>query len=148
MNRISARKYAIRFVPISTDFGAKPPTLRPKNRTGNMIRKHSILLSIAAALSFLLTSTTFYPGGSQHDQNSGGFSWQHNYLCNLLNPLAVNGQDNAALPWAIVGMLFLCLAVAVFFVRFSEKMPDKGAAKVVKYAGVGSMFFAVFAATP
>lgn len=113
-----------------------------------MFKKHSVLLGIAAALTLLLTSTAFYPGGSQHDENSVGFNWQHNYLSNLLNPVAVNRQYNAAQPWAVAGMLFLCIAVTAFFVRFSKKMPQKGAENVVKYAGAGSMVFAVFAATP
>jgi len=113
-----------------------------------MVKKHLVLLGITAALTLLLTSTAFYPGGSLHDKNSIGFSWQHNYLSNLLNPVAVNHQDNAAQPWAVAGVLFLCVAVAVFFVRFSKKIPDKKAARVVKYTGAGAMFFAVFAATP
>lgn len=112
------------------------------------MKKHLVLLGVVAALALLFISTTFYPGGSQHDDNSVGFSWQHNYLCNLLNPVAVNGENNAAQPWAVAGLLCLCAAVAVFFVRFSEKIPVKSATHVVKYAGAGSMAFAVFTATP
>jgi hypothetical protein len=113
-----------------------------------MFKKHWVSIGLAAALALLFTSTVFYPGGSQHDENAVGFSWQHNYLSNLLNPVAVNRQDNAALPWAVGGLLVLCAAVAVFFVRFSKKIPQKAAENVVKYAGAGSMIFAVFTATP
>ena len=113
-----------------------------------MVRKHSVLLGITLAIAFLLISTAFYPGGSQHDANAPGFNWQHNYLSNLLNPIAVNKLDNPAYPWAVAGILFLCIAVAVFFVRFSKKIPLKSAANVIKYAGAGGMIFAVLAATP
>ena len=112
-----------------------------------MPSKHPVLFGITLAIALLLISTILYPGGSQHDANSIGFNWQHNYLSNLLNPISVNGQDNTARPWAIAGMLFLCLAVALFFVRFSKKIPNNGA-KVIKYAGAGAMVAAVFTATP
>lgn len=113
-----------------------------------MIRKYLVLLGVASALSLLFISTLFYPGGSQHDEHSVGFRWQHNYLSNLLNPVAVNGEHNAAQPWAIAGLLCLCIAVAVFFIRFAEKLPSKHAERVVKYAGAGAMLCAVFTATP
>ena len=113
-----------------------------------MFKKHLVLLGTTLALAFLLVSTAFYPGGSQHDPTSVGFVWRHNYLCNLLNPVAVNGQENGARPWAIAGVLVLCLSAAVFFVRFSRKMPTKGASNVIKYAGVGAMTASQLAATP
>lgn len=110
--------------------------------------RHSVLFGIGLALFFLILSTFFYPGGSVHDPNAPGFYWQYNYFCNLFDAKAVNGQDNAARPWALTGMFFLCLAVAVFFIRFSPKIPQKSAAAVVRYAGAGSMVIAVFTATP
>ncbi|HLA63387.1 MAG TPA: hypothetical protein VK610_03110 [Rhodothermales bacterium] len=96
----------------------------------------------------LLVSTTQYPGGSQHDANAPGFHWQHNYLSNLLNPVAVNGQPNAARPWAVAGVCLLALSGAVFHARFSKKIPHMGAANVVKWAGIAATAFAVLAATP
>lgn len=81
--------------------------------------------------------------------DSIGFSWRHNYLCNLLIPVAVNGMpDNPALPWAIAGVLVLCFSVAMFFIRFSKKIPLKGASHVIKFAGTGAMAFGPFMATP
>jgi len=96
----------------------------------------------------LVVSTFFYPGGSQHDEMTVGFDWRHNYLCNLLNPVAVNGHENGARPWAVVGLLVLCATAALFFVRFAKKIPVKGASNVIKYAGVGAMLAALLTATP
>ena len=113
-----------------------------------MLKKHSIAIGIILGMSFLLVSTLFYPGGSQHDEMSLGFSWQHNYLCNLLGPIAVNGQENGARPWAVAGLLVLCATAALFFVRFSQKIPVKSASNVIKFAGVGAMSAALLTATP
>lgn len=113
-----------------------------------MIKKHTVLIGTIFALLFLVVSTFYYPGGSQHDEMSVGFSWRHNYLCNLLNPVAVNGHENGARPWAIAGVVVLCMSAAVFFVRFSRKIPAKGASNVIRFAGVGAMVTAQLAATP
>lgn len=113
-----------------------------------MIKKHTTSLGIAFALAFLLLSTFFYPGGSQHDANSLGFSWQHNYLSNLLNPVAVNGSENTARPWAVGGVIFLCASVAVFFWRLSQKIPHKDSSNIICYAGIGSMVASLLVATP
>ena len=113
-----------------------------------MFKKHSILIGIILAMALLLVSTFFYPGGSQHDEMTVGFDWRHNYLSNLLNPTAVNGHENGARPWAIGGVVVLCIAVAVFFVRFSQKIPAKGASNVIKFAGMGAMLAALLTATP
>ncbi len=117
-------------------------------KTKRMFKKHSILIGVILALIFLLVSTFFYPGGSQHDEMSVGFDWRHNYLSNLLNPVAVNGHENGARPWAIGGVLFLCAVAALVFVRLAAKIPQKSAANIIRYAGVGAMLSALLAATP
>lgn len=114
-----------------------------------MFKKFAVLIGLLTSLLLLFISTTQYPGGSQADANSIGFSWRHNYLCNLLNPVAVNGvPDNPARPWAIAGVLVLCVSVAVFFLRFSKKIPQKSASNIIKFAGAGAMVFGLLAATP
>jgi hypothetical protein len=117
-------------------------------KTKYMFKKHSTAIGIILAMCLLLVSTFFYPGGSQQNEMTVGFDWRHNYLSNLLNPVAVNGHENGARPWAIAGVVVLCAAAAVFFVRFSKKMPVKSASNVIRYAGVGAMVAALFAATP
>jgi hypothetical protein len=113
-----------------------------------MIKKYLTLFGIGISLAFLFIATTQYPGGSQHDEMSVGFSWQHNYLSNLLNPVAVNGYENGAWPWAIGGVLFLCASAALVFVRLAAKIPQKSAANIIRYAGVGAMLASLMVATP
>ncbi|MBK9018056.1 MAG: hypothetical protein IPM82_30665 [Saprospiraceae bacterium] len=117
-------------------------------KTKRMIKKHSTTIGIILAMLFLVVSTFFYPGGSQHDEMTVGFDWRHNYVCNLLNPVAVNGHENGARPWAVAGLVVLCATAALFFVRFSRKIPAKGASNIIKFAGVGAMMAAFLTATP
>jgi hypothetical protein len=113
-----------------------------------MIKKHLTLFGILIALVFLFISIGLYPGGSQHDEMTVGFDWRHNYLSNLLNPIAVNGADNPARTWAVCGVLFLCASAALVFVRLAAKIPHKTSANIIRYAGVGAMLSALLAATP
>ena len=113
-----------------------------------MLKKYIVLIGVLLSLLLLLISTTQYPGGSQADAGSTGFSWRHNYLSNLLNPIAVNGLANDAQPWAVAGVVFLCISATAFFIRFSRKIPVKSASHVVRYAGVGATAFGLGAATP
>ncbi len=112
-----------------------------------MLKKHAVVIGIVMALALLFVATTQYPGGSQHDKNAIGFNWRHNYLSNLVNEKAMNEMNNAAYPWAVAGMFFLCIAVAFFFIRFSEKIPHKRISNVIQYAGLGAMTLAIFTAT-
>lgn len=113
-----------------------------------MRKKDAILAGIIISLSLLFVATLYYPGGSQNDSHFIGFSWQHNYLCNLFGEKAVNGADNASRPWAIAGLVVLCVSFAMFFWEFSKKIPFKGSANIIRYCGVSAMIFAFLAATP
>ena len=65
-------------------------------------------------------ATLYYPGGSQIDKNSKGFSWINNYWCNLLNDYAINGQHNYAKPIALTAMCILSLTLIFFWYVFSR----------------------------
>jgi hypothetical protein len=118
------------------------------NRTWRLLRKYSVLLGIIVSLALLVIAALYYPGGSQHDKNSIGYDWKHNYISNLFSEKAVNGSDNAARPWAISGTFFYCFSCALFFIDFSKKAPSRSAAITIRYCGVGSNVFAFLAVTP
>ncbi len=113
-----------------------------------MYKKYFLLTGILISLSLLFVATRYYPGGSQNDSNAIGFSWTHNYLCNLFGEKAVNGADNASRIWAITGTFFLCASIALFFFEFSKKIPLKGSANIIRYCGISAMLLAFLAATP
>jgi hypothetical protein len=113
-----------------------------------MLKRHAILSGIIISVILLAAAAGNYPGGSQADKSSIGFSWEHNYISNLFAEKAVNDAPNTARPWAVSGMIFLSIACALFFVEFSKRIPLKSAAAVIKYFGIAAMVFTFLIATP
>jgi hypothetical protein len=92
-----------------------------------------------------IVATLFYPGGSQADQNSKGFSWVNNYWCNLLNESAMNGEPNLARPIALTAMFILCLTLSFFWYHFPRyHIPGKFNRLVIQLSGILSMMIAMF----
>ena len=106
-----------------------------------MIKKYSVLTGIIIAVLLLLIAASLYPGGSLFDKNSVGFDWSKNFISNLFAAKAINGSDNPSRIWADSGMIFLAISFAIFFIKFSKKIPTKSAANVIKYLGVAAMLF-------
>lgn len=98
--------------------------------------KHATLIGIIAGVIFLVMATCYYPGGTYLDELSKGYDWFDNYISNLLGPLAVNGMDNVARPWAVAGVLCLTASFGLFFVKFSNGIRIKSAAFIIKYGGI------------
>ena len=79
------------------------------------LRKWKYMLPLVAMATFVLLyliSAYRYPGGSWAHPAQEGFSWQHNYLCDLLDTLAVNGMLNGGRYWARGALAVLCLGLA------------------------------------
>ncbi len=72
---------------------------------------------MALFLLFYGVAAWYYPGGSWNDPGQVGFSWRHNYLCDLLDTRAVNGMMNAGRYWARMSLGFLCLGMMVLWYR-------------------------------
>ncbi|WP_448698654.1 hypothetical protein ACFGVR_17515 [Mucilaginibacter sp. AW1-3] len=113
-----------------------------------MIKKHFVLTGVLVGLLLLAIAMLNYPGGSQADPHSVGYSFWHNFLSNLFSPKAINGADNLARPWASAGMLFLALSFGYFFIKFSKNIENRGASTVIRYCGVASVICAFFTVTP
>lgn len=91
------------------------------------------------------TATLYYPGGSQANINSKGFSWVNNYWCNLLNENAMNGQHNSARPIAMAAMLILSLTLAIFWYIFPRQVEfNKNSRLTIQISGVISMAIGLF----
>ncbi len=104
-----------------------------------MISRYFVLWGIIMGLMLLFTATLYYPGGSQADVHSVGYSFTNNYLSNLFNTRAVNGAANTAKPWATAGMLFMTLSFGLFFIRFADRLKVKSATTVIKICGIIAM---------
>lgn len=105
-----------------------------------------LLVPIFGTLIFVLLyffAAYLYPGGSQVDKNSIGFSWTNNYWCNLLNDKAINGQVNPSKPIALFGMFVLCLTLALFWTIFPRQIIiSKTLKRVIQVSGILAMIIA------
>ena len=117
------------------------------NRSGSFW----ILIPIFGSLLFIVLyviAAFLYPGGSETDKTSIGFSWTHNYWCNLLHENAINGQPNTAKPFAMTGMLILCLALSTFWLVFPQYViAGKNLKITIQISGIASMLSSFFLLT-
>lgn len=87
-------------------------------------KDRKLLLPLYGSSVFMMLyfiAARYYPGGSQADAAATGFSWLHNYWCNLLNESAMNGQPNAARPIAMAAMGVLCATLLSFWILFPQQ---------------------------
>jgi hypothetical protein len=107
-----------------------------------------VLTPIFGTIVFVLlyiVATLLYPGGSQVNKNSIGFSWTNNYWCNLLNDNAINGQHNPAKPVAITGMFVLCLTLSFFWFLFPRYIKlNRNLKLAIQFSGTIAMTIAFF----
>ena len=66
------------------------------------------LLGMALFIILYVVSAFLYPGGSWKFQEAEGFSFWHNYLCDLLDEYAINGELNTARYVSRFALAFLC----------------------------------------
>jgi len=86
-----------------------------------------------------------YPGGSEINRQAEGFSWKHNYWCDLLETQAENGQQNTARPLAIIAMSVLSISIAVLWYFIPRLFTFKPfLKKIIQYTGIMSMGVLVF----
>jgi hypothetical protein len=106
-----------------------------------------ILMPVFGALLFVVLyvyATFLYPGGSQAEKNSLGFSWINNYWCNLLNDTAINGQPNGARPVAMAAMAVLCLTLSFFWFLFPKHITiSKKLGLLIQVSGIIAMSIAL-----
>lgn len=111
-------------------------------------KRHLILIGISLGTLLLVIATLYYPGGSYENVNAAGYDWIDNYISNLLSPLAVNGAENTARPFAVLGVLLLTSSFGAFFVKFSRRIKIRSAALVIKYLGVAATLFGLLTVIP
>ena len=119
------------------------------------MRKMPQLLPSIAVIGILLfvclyvAATIYYPGGSQQNVHSTGFSWLHNYWCNLLSARAINGEVNKAQPIAILALCLLCVSLSIFWICFAMQCIQITWLRFgVKISGVISMLITLFLFLP
>jgi len=110
-------------------------------------RNFWILLPVIGCVLFIIlyvVAALIYPGGSETNRASVGYSWSENYWCNLLNNKAINGQINTAKPVAMTAMVILCISLSFFWILFPIVAQLKKYQRIIiQFGGTVSMI-AVF----
>ena len=118
--------------------------MKPVNNKKRLWQLTPLIGTLFFIVLYIL-ATLAYPGGSQVDKNSVGFSWANNYWCNLLNEHSMNGQHNPARPIALWGTLILCLTLGFFWYRFPIDINlARRAKRTIQATGVLAMFTVMF----
>lgn len=106
------------------------------------------LLGISLFCLLYIVAASLYPGGSEANQIAKGFSWMHNYWCDLLESRARNGTANPAQPIALAAWLVLSLSLVLFWL-FLPRLFGTTTIKhrIIQYAGVISSFLGFFIIT-
>ncbi|MFC0518500.1 hypothetical protein ACFFGT_30070 [Mucilaginibacter angelicae] len=112
-----------------------------------MIKKYSVLTGVLISLILMAIAISVYPGGSTYDETSVGFDWRRNFISNLFAARALNGAENPSVIWAYLGMILFPVSYAIFFINMAKKIPDKGAAIIIKYLGVANILFTFLTVT-
>lgn len=107
------------------------------------LKNRWILLPVWCMLVFIIlyiVSASLYPGGTDADKTAKGFSWQHNYWCELLAKEAQNGQPNTARPVAIVAMTILAISLVIFWYTIPPLFTNNRIVnRIITCTGTGSM---------
>jgi hypothetical protein len=101
-----------------------------------MLNRNIVLIGITLSILSIVIASLNYPGGSNKDAQSVGFHWTENYISDMLEYKAVNGADNTARPFAVIGVMLMGLSTGVAFVRFARKVVVKQYTVVVQYGGL------------
>lgn len=98
-------------------------------------------------IGFYILSAFLYPGGSYKDPNSTVFSFTNNYLCDLLDTYAINGELNIASTMARMSFGILCFTMIYIWIQIPRLFPKKHINHlIIKMLGVLSMIIAMFLA--
>ncbi len=113
------------------------------------MRKVFPAIGILIFFGIYFYASTLYPGGHQADYSAPGFSWIHNYWCDLMDTEAYNGEINPAQPYALSAMIMLCLSLSVFFYHFPKYFHVSVLwNRAIRIFGITSMVAAILVASP
>jgi len=86
-----------------------------------------------------------YPGGSINVQADLGYSFFHNFLCDIMNPVTQRGIQNPARGLAIVSHIFLSVTMIFFFLLLPEIFSYKSKNfHLVRFFGMFTMGLFIF----
>jgi hypothetical protein len=88
----------------------------------------SVTASVTLFAALMGIGIVAYPGGTMMDPRARGFDIARNFMCELVNPVAVNGEPNpVGSVAATLGMVVLILGVGVFWALVPALFPERRA---------------------
>jgi hypothetical protein len=103
-------------------------------------RQRLAVWGILIFIILYIVGAALYPGGNDINKTAAGFSWQHNYWCELMAPSAQNGQPNAGRPVAIIALTVLVASLMIFWYRVPLLFsPFNTSSHIIRICGIGSM---------
>jgi hypothetical protein len=116
----------------------------PQKQRSTFIQLLPLIGSVLFLLSYIIAANN-YPGGTNSDKNSPGFSLTQNYWCNLLSETALNGKTNPARPFALTGMVILSITLTTFWYLFPLQTGlRKKEQVIIQSAGFLAMITGIF----
>jgi len=86
-----------------------------------------------------------YPGGSENVPSAMGYSFFHNFLCDVMNPITQGGLYNSARSLATVSHLILSATMISFFYLLPEIFSwNNRNTKIIRYVGMFTMTVFIF----
>ncbi len=106
-----------------------------------LLTKVALLAPLAGILVFVLLymlAASRYPGGSYAVPRQEGFSYTHNYLCDLLDEEAINGELNTSRFFARWSLGVLCASLLILWYQL-PKIFNSAGWKVFLIRGFGML---------
>ncbi|MEQ8302978.1 MAG: hypothetical protein RIB47_06275 [Cyclobacteriaceae bacterium] len=117
-----------------------------------LLKYYSPYLPIVGMLLYVLVFTAAalsYPGGSLNEPASVEYSFFHNFLCDVMDPITKSGAENNARSMAVISHLILSFTMISFFFVLPEIFHQKNRnTQLVRIFGMLTMTVFIFMYTP
>ena len=116
-----------------------------------VLKTHLLLVPFIGMGLFLILyfiAAFYYPGGSYADPDQIGFSFLDNYLCDLLDNYAINGNENNARVPSRIAFGFLCFTLIFIWYHIPRLFKKRNFNhRLIRVCGILSMLIAMFIAS-
>lgn len=97
-----------------------------------------LLVAVAAFVALIARAIKLYPGGTWFDANTIGHDAFRNFLCDLTQPVALNGATNPGAPFARAAMFVLDVGLLLVWLSIPSLSPRSRLSTLLRVAGVAS----------
>jgi len=97
-----------------------------------------LLLAIATFVVLIARAIALYPGGTWFDPNAVGHDALRNFLCDLTQPIAINGVPNPGAPSAKAAMIALDVGLLLAWMSIPSLVEPSRLTRWLRLAGVVS----------